>query len=369
VLTTISCIKADVGSIAGHLTVPKEMLEIAENELSEAKRKKLIEDFFVFHVGDDINLVMTHTKGEDNKEIHSLAWNTFLKAADFAKKNKLYGAGQDLLSNAFSGNVRGLGPGIAEMTFKERNSDPVLVFASDKTDPAAFSLPLFKAFADPFNTAGLIIDPKLFNGFTFEVMDVYEHLLVELSTPKELHELLALIGNTSTYAIKRIYRNGSEPKEERIAAVVCTEKLSHIAGHYVGKDDPVAIVRAQSGFPAVGEITEAFSLGHLVAGFMRGSHRGPLMPVSLNDSSPARFDGPPRLVGLGFQVSNAKLFGPVDLFKDKAFDLTRERCMKITDFIRRHGIFEPHRLSEKEMEYTTLPEVLKKLKERFKKAK
>lgn len=368
-LTTISCIKADVGSLAGHLTVPKEMLDIARKELENARKKGLLEDFYVFNVGDDINLVMTHTKGEDNKEIHELAWNTFLKAADYAKKNKLYGAGQDLLSDAFSGNVKGLGPGVAEMTFEERKSDPVLVFASDKTDPAAFSLPLFKAFADPFNTPGLVIDSKLIDGFIFEVMNVYEHSIVELNAPEELYELLALIGNTSTYAIKRVYRKGREPKEERIAAVVCTEKLSHIAGHYIGKDDPVAIVRAQSGFPAIGEITEAFSLGHLVAGFMRGSHRGPLMPVSLEDSSPARFDGPPRLVGLGFQVSNAKLYGPVDIFKDKAFDLTRKRCMKITDYIRRHGIFEPHRLSEKEMEYTTLPEVMKKLEDRFKKVK
>jgi fructose 1,6-bisphosphate aldolase/phosphatase len=39
----------------------------------------------------------------------------------------------------------------------------------------------------------------------------------------------------------------------------------------------------------------------------------------------------------------------------------------MTDFMRLHGPFMPHRLGPEEMEYTTLPEVLEKLKTRFKK--
>jgi len=33
----------------------------------------------------------------------------------------------------------------------------------------------------------------------------------------------------------------------------------------------------------------------------------------------------------------------------------------LADLLRRHGTFEPHRLPMEEMEYTTLPEVMKKL--------
>jgi fructose 1,6-bisphosphate aldolase/phosphatase len=33
--------------------------------------------------------------------------------------------------------------------------------------------------------------------------------------------------------------------------------------------------------------------------------------------------------------------------------------------MRRHGAFEPHRLPPEELEYTTLPKVLEKLKERW----
>ena len=65
------------------------------------------------------------------------------------------------------------------------------------------------------------------------------------------------------------------------------------AGRYVGKDDPVCIVRCQSGLPAVGEVLEPFANPHLVSGWMRGSHTGPLMPVAMKDASPSRFDGPP----------------------------------------------------------------------------
>ncbi len=38
---------------------------------------------------------------------------------------------------------------------------------------------------------------------------------------------------------------------------------------------------------------------------MRGSHHAPLMPVPLKQSHTSRFDGPPRVVALGFQVHEA----------------------------------------------------------------
>jgi len=65
----------------------------------------------------------------------------------------------------------------------------------------------------------------------------------------------------------------------------------------------------------------------------------------------------------------AKLVGPADLFGDPAYDRTRQVANEITDYMRRHGPFMPHRLGPEEMEYTTLPEVLRKLNSRFKKEK
>jgi fructose 1,6-bisphosphate aldolase/phosphatase len=172
-----------------------------------------------------------------------------------------------------------------------------------------------------------------------------------------------LIGSCENYIIKAVYK-----KDGEIAAVSSTQKLALIAGRYVGKDDPVLIVRAQAGLPAVGEILEPFAFPHLVSGWMRGSHYGPLMPVSQKDANPSRFDGPPRVVALGFQIAQGMLIGPRDLFADPAFDYARKEANRIANFMRGHGPFEPHRLPLEEMEYTTLPEVLKRISEKRKKA-
>ncbi len=359
--STISVIKADVGGLAGHHMVPEQLLEVARNSLADGKKSGIIEDFHVTAVGDDLQLIMSHTKGENNEEVHSLAWNTLKKAADVAEKLGLYGAGQDLLKDTFSGNVKGMGPGVAEIEMEERPSEPIVVFMADKTSPGAFNLPLFRVFADPFNTAGLVIDPSMHSGFTFEIMDVYENRIVKLNAPEELYDILALVGSIGRYIIRRVYRRS----DEETAAAVSTTKLNLIAGKYVGKDDPVAIVRAQHGFPALGEILEPFSFPHLVPGWMRGSHYGPLMPVSVGDARPSRFDGPPRICALGFILHEARLIGPSDLFSDPAFDETRRKANIIADYMRRHGPFMPHRVESQEMEYTTLPSVLEKLKERF----
>jgi fructose 1,6-bisphosphate aldolase/phosphatase len=98
---------------------------------------------------------------------------------------------------------------------------------------------------------------------------------------------------------------------------------------------------------------------------MRGSHHGPLMPVAVKDATPARFDGPPRVVAIGFQLAEGRLVGPCDMFADKSFDAAREKANEIAEYMRRHGPFEPHRLPLEEMEYTTMPEVAEKLAARF----
>ena len=90
-----------------------------------------------------------------------------MAATKIAQDLHLYGAGQDLLSEAFSGNVRGMGPGAAEMTFEERKSEPLILLMADKTEPSAFSLPLCRIFLDPFTTTGLVIDERIHAGFKF----------------------------------------------------------------------------------------------------------------------------------------------------------------------------------------------------------
>ncbi len=358
---TISVIKADVGGYVGHSAVHPRLLEKAGEELAKAKADGILVDYHVGYVGDDVDLIMTHRRGVDDKDVHQLSWRTFEACTEVARELKLYGAGQDLLADSFSGNVKGMGPGVAEMEVVERTSEPVIVYMADKTEPGAWNYPLYRMFADPFNTAGLVIDPKMHAGFNFEVHDLIHHRRVTFSCPEELYDLLIFIGAPGRFCIKSVYSK----ELNDIAAASSTQKLNFMAGRYVGKDDPVMIVRCQSGFPAVGEALEPFAMPHLVSGWMRGSHSGPLMPVAQGDATPSRFDGPPRVVALGFQLANGRLIGPRDFFADVAFDGARRQAIELADYLRRLGPFEPHRLHLDEMEYTTLPDVMKKLQGRF----
>ena len=365
---TISLIKCDVGSLAGHHIVPKPLFDIAEKNLKKAVNDGRINNFFVFNAGDDLELLMVHENGEQNSDIHRLAWDTFKEAADKALQLKLYAAGQDLLKDAFSGNVRGMGPGVAEMEIEERASDPIVVFAADKTSAGSFNYPLFRMFADPMNTAGLVIDPNMLCGFKFEVIDTLEDKSAVIQCPTEMYELLALIGTVGRYAISRIWR----ASDDLICASSSVSKLSLIAGKYVGKDDPVMIARAQHGLPAVGEILAPFMHSYFVQGWMRGSHWGPIMPVGLKDSKCTAFDGPPRIVALGFQIANGKISSDdegkpliADLFDDPAFSIARHEAIQNGCTLRRMGEFEPARLSAEDMEYTTIQQVLQKMEKRF----
>ncbi len=363
--TTISHIKADIGSLPGHTVVFPPVVEEVKRFVKENSRN-LLSDFFISHIGDDIQITMIHNKGINSSEVHKLAWDAFKSGTEVAKKVGLYGAGQDLLKDAFSGNIKGMGPGIAEMEITPRKSEPFIVYMMDKTEPGAFNYPIFKMFADPFNTPGLVIDPNMHEGFIFEIWDIVEGKKIELPTPELTYDVLAMVGSKSRYVIKRVFTKPSHEKlPDENVAVISTDKLSLIAGEYVGKDDPAGIVRIQSGLPASGESLEAFSHPFLVSGWMRGSFNGPLMPVGMKDSKMTRFDGPPRVVALGFVLKDGKLSGPVDMFDDPAFDGARKTAVDIVDYLRRMGPFEPHRLPDSEMEYTTLPKVIAKLQGKF----
>src|SRR5207244_10081581 len=115
----------------------------------------------------------------------------------------------------------------------------------------------------------------LSDGLRCAIQVVPDHHHIAVAAPGDLSDLLTFIGAPSRYAIKRV-RNRLTGE---IAACSSTDKLSLIAGRYVGKDDPTMVVRCQGSFPAVGEVLEPFATAYTVEGWMRGSHNGPRMPV------------------------------------------------------------------------------------------
>ncbi len=359
---TITVIKADVGSIAGHVEPDSRMEEAVRKKLESAKGVNII-DYRVHHVGDDIGILMTHTKGINSETIHKLAWDSFLQATEIAKSFGLYGAGQDLLKDAFSGNVKGLGPGVAEMEIEERPGETVIWIQADKTEPGAFNLPLYMMFADPMHNSGLILSPKMFKGFRFHILDVEEvskDKIIELNAPEDLYDIVALIRNNHRYVIANVYSR----KTGEIAAASSTTRLSLIAGKYVGKDDPTMLIRAQGHFPATGEILSPFEVAHFVSGFMRGSHIGPLTPVPEN-SNISFFDGPPIVSAVGFNLRNGKITGVIDLFANRFWDIVREKAYTKALSIREQGFSGPAMLEDKELEYGGITERLERLRDRF----
>lgn len=359
---TLSVIKADIGSIGGHLCPSEKLLETVRGHISD-HGGDLIQDSYISFTGDDIAIVTTHSRGPGSPEIHKLCWDAFIAGTNTAKAQGLYGAGQDLLKDAFTGNVKGMGPAVAEMQIDERPNEPFLFFAADKTDPGAYNFPLYMAFADPMNTPGLLLSPSVAKGFKFVIMDVgYTEgdRIIELNAPEDLYSIATLLRDPEKYVVESVWSRATGEQ----AAVVSTSRLHNIAGRYTGKDDPVMLVRVQKNFPATGEVLEPYASGHFVAGGMRGSHNMPLMPVPLN-SSISYFDGPPVVSCAAFAMHNGKMTEAVDCFAHPFWNNVRDRVAEKAMEMRRQGFFGAAMLPMSELEYTGIVEQLGVLDSRF----
>ena len=355
---TVSVIKADVGGIGGH-TRPSDNLIQAVRDTVNASADLLI-DHYIGYCGDDVHIVMSHTHGVDNEKIHKLAWDAFEAGTAVAKKEGLYGAGQDLLKDSFSGNVKGMGPGVAELEFEERPNEAFTVFAADKTEPGCFNYPMYRLFVDALSNTGLIVNKSLAKGVDFHIMDVEEASIAKLSLWQDKPVLEAALMYPGRYVISSITTKDGEPIMD-----ASTDRLHNIAGTYVGKDDPVCIVRTQKMFPATEEAGSVFNNPHYVAGNTRGSHNMPLMPVKLNSAATINFCIP-IVQSLVFSMHDGKFTGPFDGFSTPDWDYIREQATKKALAIRSQGFIHPATLVPDELEYAEgYKDVMTGLKEKM----
>lgn len=341
---TVSAIKADIGAIGGHTRPSDELLDVVKNFI-EKKGNELIIDHYIGYSGDDIHIVMTHKFGADNEKIHKLAWDAFTEGTKTAKNQGLYGAGQDLLKDSFSGNVRGMGPGVAEIEMEERQSEVFCIFAADKTEPGAFNFPFWRMFVDAGSNTGLLINEKLAAGVTFKIMDVMTGNIADLKMWEDKPELEAALMFPGRYVVHSVY---SSEGDQILSA--STDRLHNIAGTYVGKDDPIAIVRTQKDFPATEEVGSAFNDPHYVSGNTRGSHHLPLMPVKLNSSASLNYSIP-IVECLVFSMHEGRLTGPLDGFGTADWDLQRTWASERAMIMRNQGFIHPATLVPDELEY------------------
>ena len=302
-------------------------------------------DYYIGYCGDDVHIVMSHTKGTDNEEIHKLAWDAFEAGTQVAKEEGLYGAGQDLLKDSFSGNVKGMGPGVAELEFEERPNEAFTVFAADKTEPGAFNYPMYRLFVDALSNTGLIVNKSLAKGVIFYVMDVEKASIAKLSLWEDKPTLEAALMYPGRYVISSVTTKDGEPIMD-----ASTDRLHNIAGTYVGKDDPVCLIRTQKMFPATEEAGSVFNFQHFVAGNTSGRHNMPLMPVKLNSAATINFCIP-IVESLVFSMHNGKFTGPFDGFSTPDLDYVRELSKKKALDMRRQGFVHPATLVPDELEY------------------
>ena len=340
---TVSVIKADVGGVGGH-TKPSDGLIEAVRETFKNSVDLLI-DYYIGYCGDDVHIVMSHIHGTNNQQIHKLAWDSFMAGTKVAKEEGLYGAGQDLLKDSFSGNVKGMGPGVAELEFEERQNEAFTVFAADKTEPGAFNYPIYRMFVDALSNTGLIVNKSLASGVKINIMDVEEGKIAELELWQDKPTIEAALMYPGRYVVDSVTTKEGEP-----ILAASTDRLHNIAGTYVGKDDPICLVRTQKNFPATEEVGSVFNNPHYVAGNTRGSHNMPLMPVKLNSAATINFCIP-IVEALVFSMHNGKFTGPFDGFSTPDWDYIREIATKKAMSMRSQGFIHPATLVPSELEY------------------
>ena len=370
---TLSVLKADIGSIGGHTKPSREMIHTVTLIIKEAKDRGLIIDSFVSYTGDDIAIIMSHVRGVGDIEIHQLAWRAFREGTTKAQLAGLYGAGQDLLVDAPSGNIKGAGPAVAEMEFehspvktnKARPAESFMLFAADKCGPGAYNLPLYLAFADPMYCAGLML-PKLIKGFRFDIIDMDNKdgdSIISLNAPEDGYRIAALLRDNERFAIEGIYSRTYEGEQ---TVAISAQRLHNIAGTYTGKDDPIALVRNQGIFPAPEEILMPFTKAHFIGGDARGSHVMPLMPVPMN-TPVTGFYCLPIVSCLGFSLDPAGYFSHeyIDFFDNVAWDWVRTKAQEKGIEMRSQGWSGAAMLPYHELEYSGFRDTVSGLVDRF----
>jgi len=371
---TLSVIKADVGSIGGHTKPSDKMMTEVQRLVDDAKTSTLIIDGTTKYTGDDICIILSHKWGKGAPLIHKFCWDAFKAATAIAQEQGCYGAGQDLLVDAPSGNVKGAGPAVAEIEFvrddnyDERKVESFLVFAADKCGPGAYNLPIYQAFCDPMHNGALMLSPKMNKGFKMTVIDMEnkdqeQDRVIELDVPERIWDAAVLLRDPDRYAVEMIHSRCNP--DEQVASVSAT-RLHNIAGKYTGKDDPVAIVRTQGIFPAYEELIEPYLLGHFVTGGARGSHTMPLLPVAINTPVTGAYCLP-VVSCLAFSMNEQGQFTneAVDLFDNPAWDATRNKIVRKAEEFRRQGFVGITMASQAELAYTGIAEAAKRLDSQF----
>jgi fructose 1,6-bisphosphate aldolase/phosphatase len=388
----IKATKADVGGVGGHVVAADEVKSaitafVLEN--NSFRGEPIFSSLIVTHTGDDVAITGIMSERADMSVVDELMWDAFQIGADKATELGLYGPGQDLVADAFTGNLRGAGPATVVLPFPVRKDNPsqtVLVSFADKTEPMAFNYYATGAYLLPrFNTGLVIAASKMKRGYILDVVDLdtkaqaveagvhprdqkaldgkmeelakgLQEKVISLRAPEDLYDIEGLC-RSSRFVIARIWSRNEKGENDQLGYVVSAERLHNIKTKkgftYGGKDDPVLLAFAQGDWPAPGEITSPWAACPMVAGDCRGSHNLHILPMPIN-SQTSYWSGPIlSALTLSCNIHTGRIGAISDQFAlGTPWDQVRARASELAvQFRTAHGIKQPATLHEDELEY------------------
>ncbi len=386
--------KADVGGVGGHVEVSmRTQATVLDHVLRHnhyGDNKPIFRSVFATHTGDDVCItgIVDEDVIKQRHVVDELLWDAFKKGEEVAYMEGLYGPGQDLKADAFTGNIRGLGPASVTLPLPVRDVNPsqtVLLATADKTEPGAYNFLTTGAYLDPnFNSGLLIAESKLAQGYIFEISDLntkrqafeegvpandpkklevaMERLgkterTIMLSAPEDFYYIGVLTMDSSRYVISKIYSKGENGKAGQLGVIISAERLHNIKTSkgftYGGKDDPIMLSLCQGDWPAPGEITSPLVRLPLVAGDCRGSHNMILYPVPINFQT-SYWSGPIiSVLTLSINIHTGRVGAISDQFAPGTpWDGVRlEAAKKMVEFRNAQGYKQPGTLPTDEIEY------------------
>ena len=388
----IKATKADVGGVGGHVVAAEEVKSaitkfVLENNAFQGE--PIWSSLMVTHTGDDVAVTGIMSENVPMSVVDELLWDALCLGADKATELGLYGPGQDLIADAFTGNLRGAGPATVVLPLPVRRDNPsqtVLASFADKTEPMAYNYYATGAYLLPrFNSGLVIASSRMKRGYLMEIVDLdtkaqaieagahprdqkaldgkmeelakgLQERVITLRSPEDLFDIEGLC-RASRFVVARIWSRDEKGERAQLGYVCSAERLHNIKTKkgftYGGKDDPVLLAFAQGDWPAPGEITSPWAACPMVAGDCRGSHNLHIVPVPINWQT-SYWSGPIiSAIALSVNLHTGRIGAVSDQFAlGTPWDYVRQRASELAvQFRTAHGIKQPATLHEDELEY------------------
>lgn len=390
--STITIISADVLSWLGGLTKIPDLLikEIVEFLNKSAGKLAGFKDFRVHAFGNDLHLqINTFGQGIHNQAVQKLAREAIITGLTTAREAGMYQSinNRDIFKLSEAEQVKALNWRVVEFPFTERGAEPLIIAKIINGGIGAFNRMLFNMFFHPDKGSHQRLDGARYMALVENVQSLQagetrrrififgdrpledklfliypfasEPLEFDREQVGDWGELLSLIANPSEWVISAIYaaqgrfvHDGKNWKATRHEPVVVVSVEPSSAGVYV--KDPVAVVRLQSGLPAVGE--GQLNLGadfHYVPGGPEGGYHVGVMPVTLEQAR-TRVDEPgtARLVAYTYQSFDNGRIPPdhdvIDIYAQDTLqtEWLQQEAREYIDLIVQHGEFQPYLTAE-----------------------